>query len=71
MWVGDISYLKAAGPWYYLATVIDWYARKLVGGAVADHMKSDWVGDAFDMALQRRNPPKKLVFHSDQGAVPN
>jgi putative transposase len=68
IWVGDISYLKAAGRWYYLATVIDLYARKLVGWAVADHMKSDLVCDAFDMAMQRRNHPKKLVFHSDQGS---
>jgi putative transposase len=68
IWVGDISYLKASGRWFYLATVIDLYARKLVGWAVADHMKSDLVCDAFDMAMRRRNHPKQLVFHSDQGA---
>lgn len=66
-WCGDITYVKTWEGWAYLATVIDLHSRKLIGWAVADHMRTDLVTDALDMALQRRRPAAGVIFHSDRG----
>ena len=67
-WVGDITYLKAGATWFYLATVIDLYARRVVGWTLDTHMKSDLICNAFEMAKQTRRPGPHLVFHSDRGS---
>jgi transposase InsO family protein len=66
-WVGDITYVKTWRGWGYVATVIDLYSRKLVGWAVADHMRTSLVIDALAQALRNRRPPGEVVFHSDRG----
>lgn len=66
-WCGDITYVKTWEGWCYLATVIDLYSRKLVGWAIADHMRTDLVTDALDMAIAARRPKAGVVFHSDRG----
>jgi transposase InsO family protein len=48
IWVGDISYLRTWEGWAYLATVIDLASRRVVGFAVADHMRASLVCDALD-----------------------
>jgi putative transposase len=68
VWVGDITYLKSGASWLYLATVIDLYARRVVGWALDSHMRSDLICHAFDMAKQARRPRHSLMFHSDRGA---
>lgn len=67
-WVGDISYLRTWEGWSYLATVIDLASRRVVGFAVADHMRTSLVSEALDMALKARRPAPGLVFHSDRGS---
>jgi transposase InsO family protein len=67
-WCGDITYVKTWEGWAYLATVIDLYSRRIVGYAVADHMRTELVTEALDMALARRQPPAGVIFHSDRGA---
>lgn len=67
-WVGDISYLRTWEGWSYLATVIDLASRRVVGFAVADHMRSSLVCDALEMAIGLRQPSPGLVFHSDRGS---
>jgi transposase InsO family protein len=67
-WCGDITYVKTWDGWAYLATVIDLHSRKIVGYAVADHMRTELVTAALDMALTRRRPPAGVIFHSDRGA---
>lgn len=67
-WVGDISYLRTWEGWSYLATVIDLASRRVVGFAVADHMRSSLVCDALEMAIGLRAPGPGLVFHSDRGS---
>jgi putative transposase len=67
-WCGDITYVKTWDGWAYLATVIDLHSRKIVGWAVADHMRTDLVTAALDMAVTTRNPPPGVIFHSDRGA---
>jgi transposase InsO family protein len=66
-WCGDITYIKTWQGWVYLATVIDLYSRRVVGWAVADHMRTDLVTDALAMALQHRKPKGHVIFHSDRG----
>lgn len=66
-WCGDISYVKTWDGWAYVATVIDLHSRKVVGYAVADHMRTSLVTAALDMALERRRPPAGVIFHSDRG----
>ena len=51
-----------------MASVIDAFSRKVVGWAVADHMRTDLVLDALRMATTRRRPPKDVVFHADRGS---
>ncbi|PMR59522.1 hypothetical protein C1A38_18840 [Verrucosispora sp. ts21] len=66
-WCGDITYINTWEGWLYLATVIDLASRRVVGWAVADHLKTDLVDAALSDALQRRRPADGLVFHSDRG----
>jgi transposase InsO family protein len=66
-WCGDITYINTWQGWLYLATVIDLASRRIVGWAVADHLKTDLVDAALTDALVRRRPASGLVFHSDRG----
>lgn len=52
----------------YLATVIDAHSRRVIGWAIAEHMRTDLIQDALQMALSlRQDPPAQVIFHSDQG----
>ncbi len=67
-YVGDITYISTGEGWLYLATVIDLYSRKVVGWSMADNMKVSLVNDALSMAINHRNPPKGLLWHTDRGS---
>lgn len=70
VYVGDITYLPITdGSNMYLATVIDCYSRRLVGFAIADHMRTSLVQDALLMAKGQRGSLKGSIFHSDHGSV--
>lgn len=66
-WCGDITYVRTWEGWLYLATVIDIASRRVVGWAMADHMRTELVADAMRMALEHRRPEAGLIFHSDRG----
>lgn len=66
-WTTDITYIPTDEGWLYLAVVEDLFTRKIVGWAMADHMESRLVVDALEMAVQREQPGKGLVAHSDRG----
>src|ERR1019366_6435518 len=66
-WCGDVTYVKTWDGWAYLATVIDLYSRKVVGWAVAAHMRTSLVTAALDMAVAARKPPAGVIFHSGRG----
>jgi len=68
LWLADITYLRSWEGWLHLAAVQDAYSRRIVGWSMAEHMKSELVTDALQMALARRSPPRGLVHHSDQGS---
>ena len=52
----------------YLAVVIDLFSRRVVGWAMADHMRTELAVDALKMAFGRRCPPPGVIFHSDRGS---
>ncbi len=66
-WCGDVTYIRTWEGWAYLATVIDLASRRVVGRALADHMRTDLVADALRMACIQRRPPAGVIFHSDRG----
>jgi len=47
--------------------VLDVYSRRIVGWAFADHMRTELVVEAVDMAVFTRRPPRGVIHHSDQG----
>lgn len=67
--VGDITYIHTWEGWLYLATVLDCFSKKVVGYAMAEHMRTELVTDALRMAA--RNLPFRrgeTIFHSDRGS---
>jgi transposase InsO family protein len=69
-YVGDITYLPlATGGNLYLATVIDCCSRRVVGWAIADHMRTELVADALKAADVVRGGLAGAIFHTDHGSV--
>jgi putative transposase len=66
-WCGDITYLATWEGWLYLATVIDIASRRVVGFALADHLRTELVADALANAVAARDPEPGVIFHSDRG----
>ncbi|WP_328522688.1 DDE-type integrase/transposase/recombinase [Kribbella sp. NBC_00359] len=67
-WCGDITYIHTWQGWLYLATVIDLASRRVVGWAVADHLRTDLVAEALSDAVNRRRPRPAWSF-TPTGAV--
>jgi putative transposase len=67
VWLADISYIPTDEGWLYLAAIKDMATRQIVGWSMADHLKADLCIDALVMALQRCQPEKGLIQHSDRG----
>ena len=67
--VGDITYIDTWEGWVYLATVLDCASKKVVGYALADHMRTELITDALKMTT-RNIPIRKeaTIFHSDRGS---
>jgi transposase InsO family protein len=68
VWVADITYIRTALGWHYLAIVMDLYARMIVGWAMSQNIDAELVRNALRMALAHRCGIKKLMHHSDQGS---
>lgn len=67
-WVADITYIRTARGWVYLAAVMDLYSRKIVGWATAPSMPAELVCQALQMAIDLRQPSPGLIVHSDRGS---
>ena len=69
VWVADITCIWTQEGWLYLAAIVDLFSRRAVGWAIADHMQSKLIEDAFFMAIGRRQPiSQRLMHHSDRGS---
>jgi transposase InsO family protein len=68
LWVADVTYVRTWEGWLYLAVLLDAFSRRVVGWALADHLRTELPSAALQMALQRRQPEPGLIHHSDRGA---
>jgi transposase InsO family protein len=66
-WCGDITYIGTWEGWLYLATVIDIASRRVVGYALADHLRTGLVSAALGNAVAARDPGPGVIFHADRG----
>jgi putative transposase len=67
-WCGDITYVPTWEGWRYLATVLDIASRRVVGFALAEHLRTELVADALANAVAARDPAPGVSFHSDRVA---
>jgi transposase InsO family protein len=68
LWVADITYVRLAREFVYLAVVLDAYSRRVIGWALSRIMNSILVVEALEKAIVSRQPKPGLVHHSDQGS---
>jgi putative transposase len=66
-WLADITYIRLAVGWLYLAVVLDCFSRRIVGWSLSRQIDAELVCAALEMALRRRCPQDDLVHHSDRG----
>ena len=68
VWLSDISYIRTAEGWLYLAGVVDLYSRMVVGWSLNRRITKELTLDALNQALKHRRPPSGLLHHSDRGS---
>ena len=70
IWVADITYVRLAEGFVYLAAILDAFSRKVIGWAIADHLEASLAIEALDLALAaRKPPPTSLIHHSDSQRI--
>jgi len=67
-WTSDITYIWVGSRWWYLATVMDLYSRRIIGWSLDNTMTESLIEDAVTMAFTRRDVKPGLIVHSDRGA---
>jgi transposase InsO family protein len=68
LWLADITYSSTWDGWLYVAFILDVHSRMIVGWQLADHLRTDLVLDALEMAIWRRDLTYgDLIHHSDRG----
>ena len=67
VWVADITYIPTWAGFLYLAVVLDTFSRRIVGWAMATHLRTELVLEALNMAIGQRRPGA-VIHHSDQGS---
>ncbi len=68
IWYSDITVFKTGEGWLYLAAIMDAYSKRIVGYAMAEHMRTDLVIQALRMATKQRHAPRRLIHYSDKGS---
>jgi transposase InsO family protein len=63
LWVADITYVRLAEAFVYLAVILDAFSRKVVGWAMADHLQASLALEALEMALRRRPVARGGLVH--------
>jgi putative transposase len=62
-----LTYVRTWEGWLYLAVILDAFSRRVVGWALADHLRTELATDALQMALLSRRPATGLIHHPDRG----
>ena len=68
LWLADITYIKTDEDFLHLAFVLDACSHKLGGWPMAEHLRTELMVDALEMAVWRREPGTGLVHHTDRGS---
>ncbi len=66
--VGDITYVPTGEGWLYLATIIDYCTKEVIGYAMDDHYQTPLISRAIRNAARNRELVKDAIFHSDRGS---
>jgi putative transposase len=69
LWCTDVTEHPTGTGKVYCCAVLDVFSRVVVGWSIADHMRSELVVDALQMATWRRRPEPGGIVHSDRGSV--
>ncbi len=69
IWAADITYWPTGEGFLHIAAVLDLWSRRIVGWAMAPHLRAELVIDALEMATSRRRPSPGLIHHSDSQCV--
>lgn len=67
-WTADITYVPTDQGWAYLAVILDLFSRRIVGWAMADHLREELVEAALHDAVRQRTIEAGLLHHSDRGS---
>jgi putative transposase len=67
LWLGDVTYLKVAGKWRYMAAVMDRHSRRIVGWSLGRRRDAALTAQALRQSARNRHPVPGLTFHSDRG----
>lgn len=67
VWVSDLTYVPTNEGWLFLCIILDLFSRNIVGWSMEDHMRTEMVVSALNMAYSNRKPKGGLIFHSDRG----
>jgi putative transposase len=67
IWVADITYIRLARSFVYLAAVLDLFSRKVIGYALSVSLNAEFAVEALEMTLRARQPLPGCIHHSDQG----
>ncbi len=67
VWVADITYIRTAQGWLFLAAVMDLYSRQILGWSVWESLEAGGAAQALARALFKRRPARGLIHHSDRG----
>ena len=67
LWVTDITYIRLLQGFVFLAVILDAFSRKVIGWALADHLRAELCIEALEMAVKARHYPPGVIHHSDRG----
>ena len=67
LWLADITQQRTDEGWLFVAVILDAFSRRVVGWSMAEHLRTELVLDALDMAISQRRPAPGLVHHTDHG----
>jgi putative transposase len=68
LWIADITYVPTRSEGFlYLAVILDVFSRRVVGWAMAEHLRTELVVSALEMAVWNRRPSAGVIHHSDHG----